>query len=375
MTNRLPFTKLVHSPSKSELAIANGHHFLVVNSVTGDILKSYPKEAIQIDNVSDYYRSMVFNNNGSMLATSGENKEICVWDTTDWSLKLKRPAYKRINALDFDKNSTKIMAADKFGDVYCHPMKDHVDGEEKLNPIVGHVSMVTDMLLTPDEKYVITSDRDEHIRVSRYPNGYNIESFCLGHTDVVTRIEILPWNENILVSSGGDCTVRIWDYLKGTEISSIDLKQHILAYKPPTTDANSEDAIVNNIVFDSKSKMCAVVFAKSPAVIILQWNDHNQQFLFKQTVVLSSPILDIAFDLEGKLWAALDGDLLMTVIISEDGKFVEKNDAEVLKQINETETCKTDKLPDLYTIFGLRKFLDLPENIAEEHKSKKKRTE
>lgn len=55
--------------------------------------------------------------------------------------------------------------------------------EEKLSPIVGHVSMVTDMVLTLDEKYVITSDRDEHIRVSRYPNGYNIESYCMGHTE------------------------------------------------------------------------------------------------------------------------------------------------------------------------------------------------
>lgn len=57
------------------------------------------------------------------------------------------------------------------------------EDNEKLNPIVGHVSMVTDMVLTPDDKYVITSDRDEHIRVSRYPNGYNIETFCLGHTE------------------------------------------------------------------------------------------------------------------------------------------------------------------------------------------------
>lgn len=43
--------------------------------------------------------------------------------------------------------------------------------------------MVTDMVLSADNKYVITADRDEHVRVSRFPNGYNIESFCLGHTE------------------------------------------------------------------------------------------------------------------------------------------------------------------------------------------------
>jgi hypothetical protein len=30
-------------------------------------------------------------------------------------------------------------------------------------------------------------------------------------------------------------------------------------------------------------------------------------------------------------------------------------------------------MPDIYTIFGLRKFLDLPENIEEEAKNSKKR--
>lgn len=48
--------------------------------------------------------------------------------------------------------------------------------------VLGHASMITSMQLSSDEKYIITSDRDEHIRVSHYPDGFNIETFCLGHT-------------------------------------------------------------------------------------------------------------------------------------------------------------------------------------------------
>lgn len=51
--------------------------------------------------------------------------------------------------------------------------------------VLGHVSLLTNFILTPDERYIITADRDEHIRVSWYPQGYNIEMFCLGHKKYV----------------------------------------------------------------------------------------------------------------------------------------------------------------------------------------------
>ena len=47
--------------------------------------------------------------------------------------------------------------------------------------VLGHVSLLTTALLSQDGRYVITADRDEHIRVSWYPQGYCIESYCLGH--------------------------------------------------------------------------------------------------------------------------------------------------------------------------------------------------
>lgn len=51
--------------------------------------------------------------------------------------------------------------------------------------VLGHTSLLTSFLLTPDGKYIVTADRDEHIRVSWFPQGFCIESFCLGHTQWV----------------------------------------------------------------------------------------------------------------------------------------------------------------------------------------------
>ena len=52
--------------------------------------------------------------------------------------------------------------------------------------VLGHTSLLTTFLLSHDEKYILTADRDEHIRVSWYPQGYCIESYCLGSTKFVS---------------------------------------------------------------------------------------------------------------------------------------------------------------------------------------------
>lgn len=55
--------------------------------------------------------------------------------------------------------------------------------------VLGHVSLLTACILTHDERYIITADRDEHIRVSWYPQAYEIESFCLGNEKCVAFAE------------------------------------------------------------------------------------------------------------------------------------------------------------------------------------------
>ena len=52
-----------------------------------------------------------------------------------------------------------------------------------LTPDLGHVSMITSMLLcqsTGNEAIIVTADRDEHIRIGKWPEGWEIKGFLLG---------------------------------------------------------------------------------------------------------------------------------------------------------------------------------------------------
>lgn len=50
-----------------------------------------------------------------------------------------------------------------------------------MEPALGHVSLVTSICFLDNGKRIITADRDEHIRISYWPNAYSIEKFLLGH--------------------------------------------------------------------------------------------------------------------------------------------------------------------------------------------------
>jgi tRNA (guanine-N(7)-)-methyltransferase subunit TRM82 len=80
-----------------------------------------------------------------------------------------------------------VVYADKFGHVHKFELAPFLTGNSTLKAeehtlVLGHCSTLTDMKLSKDERYIITVDRDEKVRVSHWPNAYNIHTFCLGHT-------------------------------------------------------------------------------------------------------------------------------------------------------------------------------------------------
>lgn len=87
--------------------------------------------------------------------------------------------------------------------------------KDDLSPVLGHVSILLHVSVT--NKYIITIDRDEKIRISLRDQPYEIQCFCLGHTDFVCNA--LVHDEEHLVSSSGDGTIRSWNIVTGLQTS------------------------------------------------------------------------------------------------------------------------------------------------------------
>ncbi|OTF81782.1 hypothetical protein BLA29_005909 [Euroglyphus maynei] len=106
------------------------------------------------------------------IAISDELKNVIIFDHNFHQInqfKLKKNAQKMI----FTKNETKILICDKAGDIYEFDVKQSSSSPVEENCgrlLLGHCSMLLDFLLTDDQRYIISADRDEKIRVTHYPN-------------------------------------------------------------------------------------------------------------------------------------------------------------------------------------------------------------
>lgn len=194
---------------------------------------------------------------------------------------------KRPCALALTPDNSTLLVADKFGDVYSLPLhftpsedgggpqvSEHRKSPEAFKPsateltvhtkgnrealrqqqkmkavkpqkvaptfehelILGHVSLLTDLayveMPTQDSNstrpYLLTSDRDEHIRISRGPpQAHIIENYCLGHSKFISKLCILPHRPDILISGGGGDCLMSWDWRNGQLLGQVRISDQV----------------------------------------------------------------------------------------------------------------------------------------------------
>ncbi|KAJ3006514.1 WD repeat-containing protein 4 [Thoreauomyces humboldtii] len=256
--------------------------------------------------------SFAFSAETGRLAVTAENKQVTCWDVSTWERVSNRIAIKRANCVSFAKNGSKLLIGDKFGDVYSITPDDEA-AKEAL--ILGHVSMLTAMTMSKGGDYVLTADRDEKVRVSRYPLAFDIIQFCLGHKEFISALHIPSFAPHLLISGGGDPFLLSWDYHAGKILQTI----------PLVAQGSNAEVTVTSIISHPKSKIVAVTLEGSSSVLLFSAQDPTAVVQLP-TLELASTQHSVAFDSPGNLWIAADPVsptsplLLLVARIGADGR-------------------------------------------------------
>lgn len=174
---------------------------------------------VESQDANDSISDIVIASNCEYIAIlTSTSKQLIIYNWPTFKTKRRYVLPRSASKIRFSPQSDYIFVADKTGDVLMYDISKDDDGIKLL----GHLSLLLNVLQSSDAKFIISSDRDEKIKVSRYPNTYNIHTYCLGHTEFVNHLEFLPNNNKYLTSTSGDGTVKCWDYLTGKMIYSID---------------------------------------------------------------------------------------------------------------------------------------------------------
>ena len=180
------------------LFIATFDNVTIVDVNTGAVVSQL--KTIDGKGLNSPIVAMTSTEDGSLIFAAYADKWCCCWDRLNCKLISAISIHKRPTSLAvavtniLSEKRVVLLAADKAGEVWACP----VPSLEKSFCIIGHTaSVLTDMIVSKDNRFTITSDRDEKIRVSHFPQTVRIETYCLGHSSVITSIEQLRISQNI----------------------------------------------------------------------------------------------------------------------------------------------------------------------------------
>lgn len=211
----------------SRIAWAAGKYLVVYNFETTKFETDFGEPCLH----SDTIRAIAFGPNHTdkgPIVTAGEDKRVVLH-----SVETKSFLHgKKIMAIHIDEEE-RIIFGDKFGDFYrmnqSFPSSGEAgamaadendpadeDEEDERSPkfmelMFGHISAISTSLFSCRRNILITADRDEKIRIAKYPRADVIESFLLKHKRYVSHLVWGNKEKTVLVSAGADGQIVEWD--------------------------------------------------------------------------------------------------------------------------------------------------------------------
>lgn len=177
---------------------------------------------------------------------------------------------KRPTDLSFSPKGTEVIVSDGFGDVYKFPLSTSVSLRGECNVdeyrMLGHFSTVTSLAMSSD--LIATADRDSKLRISRFPQAFVIESFCLAHEGFITCVR---WVSNDrLLSAAGDGTLRLWDARVGRLLDTFRCPNEVSGDVVQSENVTGDIVVTSVCVFPMDADIAAYSVYGSCHVFVIQ---------------------------------------------------------------------------------------------------------
>ncbi|XP_067371674.1 tRNA (guanine-N(7)-)-methyltransferase non-catalytic subunit wdr4 isoform X2 [Channa argus] len=270
---------------------------------------THPKDENNSDcceeqNGTDKILAFTVSPSGKLVALTDDTKRLVLFQCEpSWQCISLRWVVRRCTSLVFSQAEDQVLAADKSGDVYSYSVVEpQKEGELKM----GHLSMLLAVTMSPDDRYIITADRDEKIRVSPLRCPYKIQSFCLGHQEFVSALLIPSGHSHCLLSGSGDGMVKLWEYECGRRLQSWDLKE--LEEKQGAEADKEKKPTVCRIASSQDGRHIAVQCERVSTVqfFTLDQEKGRERLVPHSRITLPHFPLDVTFDPEGQFWVLMD---------------------------------------------------------------------
>lgn len=313
--------------------------------------------------LSNYIRNIELFGN-YVVAITDSNKSIIVFEIVDLpnclQIVKRQPFPKRPCSISMADHGETIIVADKFGDVYKISLKGEPVPEKSLSPILGHVSMLTNVMITEidGKQFLLTSDRDEHLKVSHYPQTYVVSHWLFGHDQFISTFEVLEFNKQLIISGGGDDFIYLWNWYTNQQLSSLNIWQWVESYLtefhlPPSrflTETSKKELTVIKIV--SIDRRVVIAFENVKLLLVVLIND-DLQLEFDQLVECDA-VIDISCN--GKtFYGAVDSPNYIQEFDVHNNFRVIDNDFQKIINLNPCLVKQRADFYPLYTVNSLRK--------------------
>ncbi|KAG0664089.1 Transcription initiation factor TFIID subunit 5 [Maudiozyma exigua] len=174
---------------------------------------------------------------GHYFATASHDQTARLWSCDHiYPLRIFAGHLNDVDTLSFHPNGCYVFTGSS--DKTCR-MWD-INSGDSVRLFLGHTAPVTTTAVTPDGRWLCTGSEDGVINVWDIGTGKRLKSMR-GHGKNAIHSFTFNKEGNVLVSSGADHSVRVWDLKKATIEPSAEPEQPFVAYVGDVTASVNQD--------------------------------------------------------------------------------------------------------------------------------------